>query len=605
MFNFLFRSRSSVVERTTFNRDAVGSTPTAIIPKFQKKLSYINILQKIKIQKLAKRIIVIYNIINKLIKIKCMDENKSFIKEQDFYDNLRILYIEETKKIHVALTNTNGTEGYKDKKEKYYKGIEKAEYDKKYTTEINGLSDKLDNAFKKQYQDAKSIKEKKLIPRVHNLFSAFAIFFDFMEELLFDENYRDLELTLGAITKGFMVAALREVPSLFTQKLQTKDVKRFSQIYKLVLQGGIDLKEEIKNPSEEKKFTTDSMILLLRKHFGDDYKKEVKDLPIGSMVASGISGGFDNSPEAIKDYQYEIEFKQDSKNLTNLQEFLQQNISKKKSNGMEIIDSKLFMRKFFPNFARENLVCEEIIVPKTYEAEKNIINEAVETVKEEEEEEKFYDALDENEICESYKSLSTNHPNENLGAIIIQSDENNINKQNELESNKDLNTNTNININININKDANQNKQLLNNDSNDDGNKKNKNSKQENQSNSTKNVKNIYKKICNFLAVVKNLLLLRSEFKITIKKIQKLNKELVKINNQFNSLDENEEGYKKCAKKHNELLETYGELLKKAGHLIQESKSAKNKNQQCSRELRLSEVNELDKFQRVIVVEAQ
>ena len=602
MFNFLFRSRSSVVERTTFNRDAVGSTPTAIILKFQKKLSYINILQKIKIQKLAKRIIVIYNIINELIKIKYMDENKNFIKEQDFYENLRILYIEKTKKIHVALTNTNGTEGYKDKKEKYYKGIEKDEYDEKYTKEINGLSDKLDTAFKNQYQDEKSIKEKKLITRaIPNIqVSSMSILFDLIEEILLNPDHQNLKLNFKN-TPGYGGTKIaKAIADRFADKEgkgleEVKDINRMGRTYAFMLKFSLVIQYEIitcKNTDQKLGiFESQSMHQLLRRHLGDNYLSNVESMGLISMIRNIKS----LSDSVNKDYQYEIEFKQDSKNLKNLQEFLQHNPSKKKSNGMEIIDSKLFMKEFFPNFARENLVCKEIVVQKIYEVEKNIINnesdenQAISSLKEEDGEDVFEDALDGSETTKSNKFLSTSGStvSKNSNITITPNDENNINKQNELELNKDLNEN--------------QSKQPLNNDSNDTENKKNKNSKQENQSDSTKNAKTIHKKICNFLARVKNLLLLRSEFKITIKKIQKLNKELKQINKQLDSLDKNGEGYKKCVTKHNELLQTYGELLKKAGNLIKRSESAKNEAQKRSREVKLIGVNKLTEFKSIEV----
>ena len=513
------------------------------------------------------------------------NENKlnKFINENNFYDNLRIIYIEETKKLHIALLDTRGANFNSD-------------------NQSATLNEKFFNNIQKTYkEDSKNIKSKPIPRAIPNTqVSSLAILFDLIEEILFNEKNKELQLNFKN-TPGFGVTfGIKTIADQFSDQgglENAKDINRFGRLYAFMIKWGLIFKSEVgKYKSTFGMFQSESMHALCKKHFGENYLDLINNLNFPSLVKNISS--IKNSPQ--QDFLYEIEF---NRLTEKFQSFLQNNQSIKKSaNGMKMLDSKLFMQNFFPDFIKENLICEKItdqltiiditdngnpaITSHQENVSNNNNNQSI--ASDENDEELFEDAVD------SFDGQNVETPTTLSNVISMDVDEN----RQTTSQTQDTNNNDQIPVIHIVPEVLIDSKRVTQNDLNDQTNKNKSNLKQtqdinNNKSSSNSNLKQDQKKQSSLFPLIKKLceclkhILKKSEFKTSLSEMKTITKQLTQIEKRINSLDKNSEQYKKYANKYNQLLGTYNEDFAKAKNFIDKSK---NKKQRCSRTLKLEKV---------------
>jgi hypothetical protein len=571
------------------------------------------------------------------------DQNQSkFINEQDFFNNFKIFYSGKTTKLHIAIYNTNGTNFDKEKKEIHYKNNASDGFNKRYEDEFNQIGKNLQNAFETKYQKhngkfgAKKVKEvKRYIEGVSSL----AAFFGLIEELIFNTNYQNIELSLGNAATGLdMVVSAESKLNKFGNWIKSKKVKigntkRFSEVFTIVVEAAIQKQNAMSGKPAQAKFDNESTTELMKKILGDNYPNLLKALPIGTIVTNAIAG---NSKLIGTDFQYEIQFDTNSPDFQELQAFLNENPSDKNLNGFRTVDSKLFMEKFFGQFLKENLIREEEIVvsnnqnsqiensqnstqskenPNVIQTFENTtpqtetITSATSSVYEDAEEEEIIFEQQHLKSQSTSTSIDSSSTSSSSSSTVVnnnitsnqdshQAEQITDNKKNQIQeqpaSQNSIPSITLITPKNNNSTSATSEKNTQNTKQNTepdvDANKNKQNNKQEKQS-------CLGDKIKNLLRYLKNILK-KSEFKTDLHKMQKITKKLTAIIKKINSLDKGSNEYKKCINEHNELLKTYGESLAKAKDLIQKSRENQNEKQACSRELRLQKYKEVQ-FQRI------
>jgi hypothetical protein len=554
-----------------------------------------------------------------------IENNNKLINQNDFFENLKIFYVEETKKLHIALYNTFRTNFGKDKENKYYQNNELDDLNANtiYEEHFNKIGEKLQNSFEEKYgthqKNISGAKKPKKVKRYLDGVSSLAALFNLIEEFIFNEEYSDIELALGNASTSLntVVGAeskINKIGGIFkSKKIKIGNVKRFSEVFTIVTEAAIQRQNFISGKKSQANFDSNSTNELAEKILGENYIEKVKNLPIRSIVSNAISGRSD-----LKgiDYQYEIQLDSNSQIFTELKEFLNTNPSNKNLNGIRTVDSKLFIEKFFSKFIEENLVNSEIdnnqIINNGQIMNKNNISNN---------DEEFYDVQE--DLTEESNNINQNieveNPNIEVDTQYSSNSSNNQNINTTSITNDDISDQSTLNNNRNSTETSTQSTTLDENscshentarnqtkitDSASQDNKKSSIINPDiNQSDKNKDNKNsnslvgIIKKLVEFL---KNLFK-KSEFKKTLSEIKSTKKDLIELKKQIDSTNQNQNQdlYTNRIIAYNTLLEAYGKYLVKANEYIKKSNNCNNEKQFASRKLRLEKITEGFNFQSI------